>query len=232
MFISTPSTRFASCILLVAACVLTPISNAQQAEQISLQFISFPQQLENKPIELLVGEGKTIKVEIPSNELSRPYKVPALGSIVVGQNIVNDKGKSQFEVYGQSKSIAANRQIILLIRKGEENSDGFLVLPLNGQLNEFSGGNYLFINASNLQIGGTIGDKKFELNPGQRNLLKPNASHTGGGCQVTLFYKKETKWKIFYDTRWSVNTGYRSLIFFYQDPESGHLGVAPIVEML
>jgi hypothetical protein len=171
-------------------------------------------------------------VDIPGNELSPAYNVPPLTTIAVGKTITNEKGESVFQTYGTANSIAAKKQIILLIRKGEKNSDGFVVLPLNGQLDEFAGGNYLLINASKMQVGGTIGDKKFSLKPGQKNLLKPNASHAAGGCQVTLSYLKEEKWKVFYDTRWVVNVRYRSLIFFYQDPESGSLGVAPIMDFL
>jgi len=224
--------KTASCILLVATCVLMPISRAQQAQQLSLQFLSFPEQLENEPVELVVGENKTIKVDIPGNELSPEYKVPTLGSIILGKTTTDQKGDPIFNVYGRAKSIAAKKQIILVVRKGEKDSDGFNLLPIDGQLNEFSGGSYLFINASKMQVGGIIGDKKFELGPGQRNLLKPAASHAGGGCQVTLSYKKEEKWKIFYDTRWVVNVRYRSLIFFYQDPDSGGLVVSPIVDFL
>jgi hypothetical protein len=150
----------------------------------------------------------------------------------VGKTITNEKGESVFQTYGTANSIAAKKQIILLIRKGEKNSDGFVVLPLNGQLDEFAGGNYLLINASKMQVGGIIGNKKFTLKPGQKDLLKPKASHTAGGCQVTLSYLRDDKWKVFYDTRWVVNVRYRSLIFFYQDPESGSLGVAPIMDFL
>lgn len=232
MFISTPFPRITSCILIASSWVLMPISNAQQAPQVSLQFLSFPEQLESEPVELLIGEGKTIIVDIPGNELSPAYKVPPLPSIAVGKTTTNEEGKSVFQAYGTANSIAAKKQIILLIRKGEKNSDGFAVLPLNGQLDEFAGGNYLLINASKMQVGGSIGDKKFNLKPGQKDLLKPNASHTAGGCQVTLSYLKSDKWKVFYDTRWVVNVRYRSLVFFYQDPESGSLGVAPIMDFL
>jgi hypothetical protein len=232
MFISTLSPRITSCIFIVATCVLMPISRAQQAPQISLQFLSFPEQLESEPVELFIEKGKTIIVDIPGNELSPAYKVPPLASIAVGKTITNEKGESVFQTYGTANPITAKKQIILLIRKGEKNSDGFVVLPLNAQLDEFAGGNYLLINASKMQVGGSIGDKKFILKPGQKDLLKPNASHTSGGCQVTLSYLKEDKWKVFYDTRWVVNVRYRSLIFFYQDPESGSLGVAPIMDFL
>lgn len=207
------------------------MTHAPAQGKISLQFLVLPKQIQPEPVELLIGEEKTMEVETPGNELSPTYKVSPLSSIVVGKTIQNEEGQSVFEVYGKAESISASRQIILLIRKGKDNSDGFVVLPLNGELANFSGGSFLFINASRLSVGGVIGDKKFGLKPGQQQLLKPAANHKNGICQVTLAYQREDKWKTFYDTRWPTNKKYRSLIFFHQDPATGRLGIAPIVDM-
>lgn len=207
-------------------------SYAQEKAETSLQFLGFPQQESPKPIELLIGDNKTISIETPGNELSPTYKVKGLASIVVGITTKNEKGESIFQTLGQAPALASPKQIILLMRKGETNNDGFVVVPVDGDLAKFSGGNYFFINASNLLVGGKIGDKTFGLKPGQKSLIQPASNQPNGGCQVTLSYQKDTKWKVFYDTRWTVNKRFRSLIFFYQDPETGRLGVAPIIDLL
>ena len=214
--------------------VITSIfmTNALAQDKISLQFLAFPKQLKPEPIELQIGEGKTIVVQTPGNELSPTYKMPRLGSIVVGKTTQNEEGDPVFQVYGKAKTIAASKQIILLLRKGRNNSDGFVVLPIDGELANFSGGSYLFINASKLNVGGVIGDKKFALKPGQRRMLKPAPNHESGICQVTLSYQRKDKWKTFKDTRWSANKRYRSLVFFHQNPKSGRLAVSPIVDIL
>lgn len=208
---------------------------AQQQEEgtVSLQFLAFPKQLRPEPVELVVGERKTIRVETPGNELSPTYEMPRrVGAIVVGETIENDRGEDKFKTYGRAKLIDAKEQIILLVRKGKSNSDGFSILPLDGELANFNGGSYLFINASKLNVAGKIGDKQFKLKPGQREMLQPEATHAGGGCQVTLAYENDEKWKVFRDTRWSTNNRYRSLVFFLQDPNSGRLMVTPIVDLL
>lgn len=224
-----------SIIFAAFATLFIPFSQAQEEQKISLQFIAFPAQANPEPVELLVGESKTITVDIPGNELSPEYKIIRPPSIVVGITTKNEKGEPVFQAFGKAPTIASTKQIILLIRKGENNSDGFEVIPIDGELTIFSGGSYLFVNVSQLTIGGVIGDKNFALKPGQRNLLKPAPTHEGGGCQVTLAYQKDetdTKGKRFYDTRWAVNEKYRTLVFFYQDPETKSLGVAPIVNFL
>jgi len=217
---------------IAAAAIAIQFSHAQTTGELSLQFLAFPKHPDPQPIELLTGENETISIEIPGHELSPVYKVTRPASVIVGITEKNEKGEPIFKVLGKTTPLPSTKQIILLLRKGQNNSDGFVVLPIDGDLSNFSGGSYLFINASSMPCGGKIGDKMFNLKPGQRDLLKPAATHKGGGCQVTLSYQKEEKWKIFYDTRWSVNPGYRSLVLFYQDPETGRLGVAPIVDIL
>ena len=207
-------------------------SYAQQEGEVAFQFLAFPKRLNPEPIQLLIGDNKTIRIEIPGHELSPVYKVKPLASVVVGATGTNEKGETVFKIYGKAPALPSRKQIVLLMRKGEDNSDGFVVLPIDGDLAKFSGGDYFFINAAKMPVGGKIGDKTFALKPGQRTLLEPAPTHEGGGCQVTLSYQNQEKWKVFYDTRWSVNKRYRSLIFFYQDSETGSLGVAPIVDVL
>jgi hypothetical protein len=222
-------------IYIAVSTLFIPLCQGQEEQKISLQFLAFPPLANPEPIELLVGDKKTIPIDIPGHELSPEYKITRPESIIVGVTTKNEKGEPVFQVLGTAPPLASQKQIILLLRKGEKNSDGFTMIPIDGELTNFSGGSYLFVNVSQLNIGGVIGDKNFALKPGQRNLIKPKATHEGGGCQVTLSYQKDetdTKGKKFYDTRWSVNDGFRTLVFFYQDPETKKIGVAPIVNFL
>lgn len=224
-----------SIIRIALTALVISFCQAQEEQRISLQFLSFPAHPTPQPIELLIGENRTTPIEIPSNELSPDYRVTRSESAVVGITTKNDKGESIFKVLGKAPLLPSSKQIIILLRKGENDSDGFVVIPIDGALNNFTGGSYLFINISQLNIGGVIGDKNFALKPGQRNLLKPTPTHQGGGCQVTLAYQKDDndkKGKKFYDTRWTIDERFRTLVFFYQDPETKSLGIAPIVNFL
>ena len=201
-------------------------------ESVSLQFIAIPKQIRPEPVELLIGENETIEVHTPGHELSQPYKVPALESFIVGKTVVNDAGESVFQSYGQAKSIGKSKQIILLLRKGKENADGFAVLPISGELGDFNGGSYLLINASGVKVAAKVGDLAVELAPGRSELVRPEATHEGGGLQMTFAYMRGQDWKVFRDTRWSVNTGSRSIVFFLENPSNKRIMVAPVVEML
>jgi hypothetical protein len=226
-----PSASRLAAFLLAASAAFVAPTNAQD-KTIKLRFLGFPQVPDPEPVELLVGEGKTIKVDTPGHELSQPYSVPVLPSVTVGETVTNEKNESVFKEYGSAKAITAEEQIVLLIRKGRKPSDGFVVLPIDAGQAGFKAASYLFINASNLSVGGVIGDQKFALKPGQRRMLQPKPNHADGICQVTLAYMKGEEWKTVYDTRWPANDKFRSMVFFYQDPGTGRLGIVPIVDVL
>lgn len=227
MFFSLSRAGFMASLLVLMA----PMVSAQEAT-VRMRFLAFPAVPEPEPVELVVGEGQTIKVDTPGNEMTAPYTVPKLGTIMVGKSGVNDQGKPFFQTYGQAAAIAAKDQIVLLLRKGDTNSDGFIVLPINGELGTFGGAHFYFINTSSFKIGGRIGDKTLQMNPGQRTMLKPAPDFPGGICQVSLAYLRDNEWKMFFDTRWPANEKTRALVFFYQNPKTGRLGIAPITDII
>lgn len=211
---------------------LSLMTTAIAEETISLQFLAIPRQVRPEPVEVVIGQNETIQVHTPGNELSQPYQVPKMDSIVLGKSSFNEDGVAKFDVYGRAKLLDNRKQIILLLRRGPTNEDGFTVLPISGEMNEFKGGSYFLLNASGTSISGQIGNKRFEIEPGSKALINPSATHEGGGAQATFAYKRGDEWKVFRDTRWSVNPAYRSMVFFFQNPSTSRLAVAPVVDML
>jgi hypothetical protein len=80
---------------------------AQDAGQVSLQFVSFPKAANSQPVELAVGEGETILVELSTNSLSPVYKVNRLSKWVLGKTVAGADGKASFEVYGEGAATAS-----------------------------------------------------------------------------------------------------------------------------
>jgi hypothetical protein len=79
--------------------------------------------------------------------------VPEVGAIPVGGTGVGDQEKPLFHPHGQAAAIAAKGRIVLLLRKGDTCSDGFIVLSINGELGAFGGARFHFINTSSFKIG-------------------------------------------------------------------------------
>jgi hypothetical protein len=203
--------------------------------EITLQFVSFPKSLDPKPVELLLGEGETLEVKIPTNELSREYKVKRLDQWVFGKTIVKEEGKKSFEIYGQARALGSLKQIVLLVRKGPENADGMEILPIENNAENFGGGIFFFMNAATVDVAGIIGDKKFSLKPGKTVTVRPQLADPKAVSKTVytqLFYSKNNEPKPFFNSMWPLDDKARSMIFFYHDPFTKRLRMHTIRDFL
>jgi hypothetical protein len=210
------------CVALVAALSLSasPSAQAQTPETMSLQFMTFPLAVEPLEVEMLVGEGKTIKIKVPSNELSDAVRIPLMGSLVFGETVLDEKKKPTFKIYGEGKPAAAPKQLVLLLRKGKEMADGFEVRAIPCDIQAFGGGKIMFVNATKVEIGGQIGHKPFALKPNAHTIIKPSLEANGRLTYVELSYNQNGKAVPFFNTLWPVADNYRGLVFFYHDPNN------------
>lgn len=227
-----PLRPFALLLLLAS----TSHTGMAQDAKIAMRFLAFPAHARPEAVELIISSKETIEINTPGHRMSKTYSVPALSQIIVGKSGVDEAGNPKFDVYGKAKALPAKEQIVLLLRKGKDNSAGFVVLPINAQNNDFPGGSFMFINASGSQCAGVIGDKKFALKPGQQKLLTPKPNFDGDVCQVSLSYlrkeKQAMRWKLFLDGRWSTDKDMRTVAFFYQHPKTGKISIAPVIEII
>jgi len=203
---------------------------AQQAEQVTLRFLSFPKSNSPQPVELLIGEGETLEVKIPTNALSAPYKVRRLSTWAVGkmEPSANAEEPPPFITYGSARALASSNQLILLIRDGKENADGMRVIPLDNNLSNFGGGQFFFMNASKVDVAGVLGGTKFALKPRTHTIIKPKEMTRREGAAANqffteFFFRKEEEARPFFSSTWPANEKARSMVFFYHDPHNERL---------
>lgn len=200
----------------------THAANAQQ-RMVQVQFITFPQTQEPLALELVVSETDTVKLEIPSNELSQTYRVPRLSTMVFGETGVDAEGKPKFDVYGQGRMAAGNTQTVLILRKGKEFKQGFELRAISSDPEEFAGGRFLFLNATSKPIAGFAGHQnRFGLKPGHHAILTPNLEKDGRRAYMEFYYmtqneQGETQSVPFFNSFWPVDNSSRGFVFFYQD---------------
>jgi hypothetical protein len=212
--------RLISC----AGLALLPCA-AQEGESVTLRVLSFPRAIDPAPVELVAGEGKTIKVEIPSNELSEPCKVKRQANWVVGETVKGEDGKPVFKVFGQAAALASSEQLLLLIRKGKDHADGFEVIPIDYRGTEFGPGKFLFMNAAKVDIAGVVGSERFAVKPGKHSIIKPKADGNDDKKLVhaALYFRTDGQAKPFFSSTWPLSDAARCLIFFYHDPDTNRL---------
>lgn len=220
--------------ILFAACSLTAAT--ETPEKVTLQFLSFPKATEPEPLELVVGEGETIEVNIPTNHISEPYEIPYLSSWKLGKTTEDEEGNPKFRVLGETSAINKSKQLVLVIRNGYDNSRGLKMIAMPNDDSKIGGGSFFFINmAADYQIAGKITDAQFAIKPGQSVVIEPKASETKGSykyCEALLVYRKGEKTRPFYTQTWRLSDQVRSFIFFYQDRTTGKLKMHTIEDHL
>jgi len=210
-------------LCLAASCL------AQNEKQVTLRFVSFPKSVSHEPLQLRLADGEVIEVKAPSNSFSPPYRVPRMSKWSIGKLELDQNRKPVFKEYGNAAPIASKEQLILLIRQGEENSDGLQVLPMDATADNFAGGEFFFMNAAKVDIAGILGGAKFMLKPGDYKFIKPKELiKQGEGDAEQLFtqffYKRsDDKAKEFFSSKWPANKKSRNMVFFYHDAHRGSL---------
>lgn len=200
----------------------SPLQSSAQETQMSLQFITFPTTIEPLKVELLLSEGRTMELLVPSNELGPKVSVPRLGSLVLGENIINEEQKPEFKIYGQGKPTAAAKQLVLLIRKGNDMASGIEVRTISSDSGNFSGGKLLFVNAAKIDIAGIAGEKQFALKPGAQTIIKPNLEKNGRLAEVKFWFNNNGEAVPFFNSMWPVAEQFRGLVFFYHNPNNAN----------
>lgn len=218
--------------LVAAFCLPLIPCSAQEEENITLQFLSFPKSLDPKPVELQIGDGKTLEVEIPTVELSKTYKVKRLSTWAVGKSDVDKDGKPTFTVFGQAKALDSSKQLILLVRKGADNADGMEVIPINNDVGNFGGSKFLFMNAAKVDIAGETGGVKFAIKPGAHTIVKPKAESDGRTFHAMFYFRMDNEAVPFFSSKWPISDSINNLIFFYHDPETKRLRMHTIRNFL
>lgn len=212
---------------------------AQEEELVTLRFLSFPKNANPQPVELLIGEGKIIEVNAPTNALSEPYQVTRLASWSFGklEPAPSPEQKPLFKSYGSAPAIASDNQLILLIRHGKENADGLRVVPLDNKTDKFRGGQFFFMNASKVDVAGMLGGTQFALKPGKHAIIEPkevNRRQEGGPelFFTEFFFRKENEARPFFSSNWPANKKARSMVFFYHDTHNERLRMHTIRDYL
>jgi hypothetical protein len=212
-------------IAFLSLCLISLTCFAED-EQIKLQFVSFPKLSNAEPVELLIGDGETMSIELPTNCLSPVYKVNRLKQWVLGKSSTGADDEFVFDTYGKAASLSSAKQLILVIRKGVHDSDGFELISMSNQHSKFGGGKYFFMNAAKVDIAVKIGDQKFSLKPRKHKLVQPNPSKVKGKRKYLytyLHFRRGAEAIPFYESTWRFSEKARCMVFLYHDPHTKQL---------
>ncbi len=220
---------FKSLLTAIAFLIASAYLSAQESKKVSIQFVTFPIIDKAEAIELLIGEGKSIPIELPTTNLSPVYEVPVLSHWALGKmEVTGEKEEKVFKEYGKADSTGTGTQLVLVLREGQNLANGLKLIPLNFNPNDFEGGEYFLMNFTKVDIGIELGNTPVGLKPGSYKLAKPKPSKIVNGHKqlfTKIHYQNHLTNKMtpFYSSIWRLNDKARCFVFFYHDPLSKNI---------
>lgn len=211
-------------LALVYALLVSVILHGQsENETKSLRFITFPRTLEPIKASLYLSEGEFEEISASSNSISRPVEAPALSEWIIGDITRTENGDDMFNVFGRVNATQANKQLVLILRKGKDFAEGIRMYVIDEEKTDFGLGKVMFLNATDKAIGGVVGGDKFTLQPGTFEVVQPKADEGGHQYHTRLFYDENGKAVGFHSSNWPYTTKSRAMVFIYMDPVYGKI---------
>jgi hypothetical protein len=160
-------------------------------------YTSMPEGVAN-PVMVLVG-GKITEVKLDAYMASDPVKIPEDGIISIVRDMpAAASGKTKYAILAQAR-IAEKVQKALIILSPLAKPEGDLLFQTKVQdLASFKGGDRLFINLSDTNIGVKIGDTAVAVPAKQANIYSsPKLSEPANMPIIYNYYHPEQqKWKL------------------------------------
>jgi hypothetical protein len=192
--------------------IATP-SSAAADDQVDIKLLCFPKTADEPKIEMLVGPGEVEELKLQAHEFTLPTKVPRLPVWTFGKSGTDGEGNFTFTTYATFQPPASKRQLLVFIREGPENKDGFRITSLDPKT--LRGKHYHLTNLTKGPVAGTIGGQNFKLRPGGQTTVKPEADRGKNLCFASLSYLRNGKPRTFFSSNWKLRERSRALIFIY-----------------
>jgi hypothetical protein len=184
---------------------------------------SLPKDVES-PIKVLSGNRLT-EVKIMKRGLGLPVRVPTEGILEVVNPITNAEGKPAYERYASIKiPDGVNKALVILFPVSG------LPTPLKFRtqvvdFEKFRGGDALFINLCQYDIGVMLGEKKSTLKPGQIVIMATGDFEGIKNSKTSYYYREagQNTWNIISQSTTMLVSGRREILIFSYDHELGQI---------
>jgi len=129
-------------------------------------YTSMPEGLEN-PVSIMSGED-LIEVTLSKRSPSRPVKIPADGILRIVRKVDNpeDPGKPAYLTIAQAKVADGVKKALIVLMPVSKNSRGLLFQTKIQDLATFKGGDWLYLNMTNLEVSVVLAKTKLRIKPG------------------------------------------------------------------
>lgn len=182
---------------------------------------AIPEGLEN-PVEVMTGKDIT-KITLSKRMASDPLKVPADGviRIVRKEEPQADPSKPPYQTLAQAAIPEGMKQALVILMPVQPKPGLATVFQTKVQdLAKFKGGDYLYMNLTNVNIAIQSGAKKTTLKPGEITIQAAEGIDKPTNIPVSyhFFHPVQEKWKLLSASTVVMQPTRREICIFSWDP--------------
>lgn len=183
-------------------------------------YTSMPDGLEN-PVSIMSGED-LIEVTLSKRSPSRPVKIPADGILRIVRKVDNleNPGKPAYLTIARAKVAKGVNKALIVLMPVSKNSRGLLFQTQIQDLATFKGGDWLYLNMTNLKVNVTLGKTNLEVKPGASKIHKaPRLSEPVNiPIRYSYYHPVKKQWKMLSASTVVLRPTRREICIFSWDP--------------
>jgi len=212
--------------LLLAIILPLPAQEADEKERKSrgrlAWFVatSIPDKLEN-PVQVLTGKDLT-PVTLSKRMASGPVKIPADGLIRIVRPVPNpeDPSKTIYQTLAQARIAETTSKALIILIPSSKPESGLLYLTKVRDLASFTGGDYLYMNLTKVNIAVQLGSQKIALKPGDTKIYDAPSLKKSVNTPVSYhyFHPGRKEWKMLSASTVVLRPTRREICVFSWDP--------------
>ncbi|NNC89628.1 MAG: hypothetical protein HKN82_14330 [Akkermansiaceae bacterium] len=181
---------------------------------------AIPDGLEN-PVSVMTGQNLT-EVTLSRRSASEPVKIPADGIIRIVRKVENpeDPEKPAYRTLAQALVPEGMSKVLLILVPAPKSDSGPIYQTRVQDLAKFTGGDYLYINLTTVNVAVQLGETRIGLKPG--NVRIYDAPALSGPTNVPVSYHyyhpEEKEWKMLSASTIVLRATRREICIFSWDP--------------
>lgn len=183
---------------------------------------AIPDDIEN-PVDMMTGKDIT-KITLSKRMASDPLKIPADGIVSIVRKLEkqNDPSKPPYEILAQTTIPEAIKQALVILNPVQRKAGVPTVFQARVQdLAKFKGGDYMYMNLTNVNVAIQLGEKKITLKPGEVTIHAAEgiAQPTNIPVSYHFFHPTQEKWKLLSASTVVMQPTRREICIFSWDPQ-------------
>lgn len=193
--------NFTLYLLAAVSLILSLPSQAQQEPRKAHGRLAYfvctgiPKDLEN-PVNVQLGK-KVVQLQLLKRMASKPVKIPADGIIRIVRKS-QDPEQSKYTAIAQTKIPEGINKALVILTPLKTPKNGIIFNTEVQDLKSFSGGDYLYLNLSPVNIAVDMGNQKIGIKPSSSKTYhsKSLSKSTNIATRYSYYHPKKKKWKI------------------------------------